>query len=321
MRALGIDPGTSRWAFAFLEDGKLAEEAAIPSAEIKKRPEKVLDFTSRADLTVAPSGYGRPVKRVSKLSERDFFEILLRRGGDSEVMGLERVLRLLKKERVNAHIIPGVKLLPTVPKRRKKGKIDMGTPDKLCVAIAGIVDQTKRLGISYNHTSFVLAEIGAGFDAFLAVKDGQIVDGIGGTISSGTWRGRDGEIMYLRGELRKADLLKDKVSVDVIAKGAINDIRKLREECCLREVLVSGSKSEMLLGLLKYEFKSVRRLESCGSSNAAYGAAIIADGLAGGRYEELVDLVKIKEAKGSNLYYTGLKYGDFKRAGRGDKRD
>jgi predicted butyrate kinase (DUF1464 family) len=41
---------------------------------------------------------------------------------------------------------------------------------------------------------------------------------------------------------------------------------------------------------------------------AARGAALIADGLAGGRYRELVEVMRLKEARGTvldRLYLTG----------------
>jgi len=194
-----------------------------------------------------------------------------------------------------------------VAKEKKQNKIDMGTPDKVCAAVAGIVDQARRLKLRYNETSFVLAEIGFGFDAFIAVENGQIIDGIGGTMASSTWRGEDGEIMYLRGEVKKGDLRKGPLSKKKVREGALKDIKGLAAGFKPREILVSGSKSADVLAFLKKDLKGVRKLESCNSSNAAYGAAVIADGLSGGSFKEVVDLVGIKNAKGSNLEYVDIK--------------
>ncbi len=305
MRALGIDPGTSRWAFAFLEGGELADEAVVATDEIKSSPGIALSFAKHADVVVAPSGYGSTLKRVSELGPDDYAEILLKRDC-KQIMGLEKVLRLMSGEGVNAYVIPGVKLLPAVPENKKHNKIDMGTPDKLCAAVAGIVNQSRRLNIPYNETSFILAEIGFGFDAFVAVENGQIRDGIGGTMASSTWRGEDGELLYLKGELSKEELKKDCLSLEKVAKGALKDIRSLSEGFIPREILVSGSASGNVLDFLRQGLNNVVSLRSCKSSNAAYGAAIIADGLAGGRFKELVELLEIMEASGSNLDYVNI---------------
>lgn len=310
MRVLGIDPGTSSWGFVFLEDGKIAEEKSIPTEQIKNSPDAVLDLAKRAQLTIAPSGYGTVLKRVTELSGGDFFEILLKRKDEKTVMGLEKVLRKFKENSLNAYVIPGVKLLPTVMDGWKVNKIDMGTPDKLCAAVAGIVDQSRRLKLHYNQTNFILMETGFAFDAFIAVNGGQIVDGIGGTMASSTWRGEDGEILYLKGKVSKEELRRGVVDLKVLEEGITKDIGKLHTYAPPKEILLSGSRSRYFIDFLNSKFKNARLLETCESSNAAYGAAIIADGLAGGRFKELVNLLRIKEAKGSNLDYTDLKHGD-----------
>lgn len=307
MKVLGIDPGTSKWSFVFLEKREIAEEKSISTDEIKENPKIVLELAKRAQLIVAPSGYGTALKKVSELTERDFFEILLKRKNEKTVMGLEKVLRAFKESSLNAYVIPGVKLLPTVPVEKKQNKIDMGTPDKLCAAMAGIVDQGRRLKLRYNQTSFILAEIGYGFDAFIAVKNGQIIDGIGGTMSSSTWHGDDGEILYLKGEITKGELRKGSLNPKKVQEGALKDLNRLRAEFEPREILVSGSKAIDIIGFLKQNLKNVASLKACRSSNAAYGAAIIADGLAGGRFKEIVDVMGLKEARGNNLDYTDLK--------------
>ena len=307
---LGIDPGSSRWGFVFLDDGRVVRETTMRTEDVRDNPREILKLVMCARLITAPSGYGVPLKKVSDLTPNDFFEMLLKRDGDREgrsVMGLEKVLHLLREQQVNAYVIPGVKLLPTVPEERKYGKIDMGTPDKLCAAVAGIVEQAHRLKLHYTQTGFILAEIGSGFDAFLAVEGGQIVDGIGGTMASSTWRGEDGELLYLKGIVSKEELMKSNLSAEKVQQGALKDIESLRAQYKPREVLVSGSRSDIVFNFLRARFKNVQRLKTCKCSNAAYGAAIIADGLAGGGFEELVDLIGIKKAKGSNLDYTDLK--------------
>lgn len=303
MAVLGIDPGTSRWGFVFLEGGNVVEERSIPTAKIKTNPSAVVELAKCAQLVIAPSGYGTALKKVSELTETDFSEILLKHPGEKTVMGLEVVLRAFKEAGINAYVLPGVKLLPTVPNEKKKNKIDMGTPDKVCAAVAGIVDQARRLKLHYNKTSFILAEIGFGFDAFIVVKGGRIIDGIGGAMSSSTWRGEDGEILYLKGKVAKEDLKKGGTAIKKVSDGALKDLKMLLEGFKPREILVSGSKSADVLAPLKQNLKNVVPLNTCKSSNAAYGAAVIADGLAGGSFKEIVDLLEIGKAKGGNLDY------------------
>lgn len=306
VRVLGVDPGTSRWGFVFLESGRIADETAIPTEEVKSNPCAVLELAAGAQLIVAPSGYGTALKSVADLDEDDFFEILLKRSGEKKAVGVEAVLRLFKESSLNAYVIPGVKLLPTVAKEKKLGKIDMGTPDKVCAAVAGMVDQARRLKLHYNEASFILAEIGSGFDAFIAVENGRIIDGIGGTRASSTWRGEDGEILYLKGKISKEGLRKGSLDLEKVREGAFKDISGLRAEFRPKEILVSGSKASDVLDFLKREFKNVVPLNTCKAGNAAYGAAVIADGLAGGRFKEIVDLIRLKEARGSNVDYADL---------------
>lgn len=305
MSVLGVDPGTSRWAFVYLEGGEIAREESFASREIIDNPEIPLELAGRAQLTVAPSGYGAVLKRVSELTERDFDEILLKRRGEAPSVGLEEVLKRFKESSLNAYVLPGVKLLPTVLEEKKHNKIDMGTPDKLCAAVAGIVDQARRLELRYDQTDFVLAEIGYGFDAFLAVKGGQIVDGIGGTMSSSTWKGEDGELLYLEGRMGKTGLRKGPLNAEEVQKGALKDLNGLGAQG-FEEILVSGSQAGQALDFLKSNFNNVRELATCESSNAAYGAAVLADGLNGGGFKELLGLLKLREARGSNLSYTAL---------------
>src|SRR4030042_6659323 len=87
----------------------------------------------------------------------------------------------MKSEGLPVYFTPGVIHLPTVPSYRKANKMDMGTADKVCCAALAIRDQAECYGIPYDKTSFVLAEIGYAFSAALAVDNGMIVDGFGGT--------------------------------------------------------------------------------------------------------------------------------------------
>jgi predicted butyrate kinase (DUF1464 family) len=115
---------------------------------------------------------------------------------------------LLKTENIPGIIIPGVKHLPTIPRYRKINKIDMGTADKLCTAVTGIRDQVERLNINPKNTNFIMVEIGYGFTSVLAIENGQVIDGIGGSNIMGfrACGSLDGELAYLIKNINKKDI-------------------------------------------------------------------------------------------------------------------
>ena len=69
-----------------------------------------------------------------------------------------------------------------------------------------------------------------------------------------------------------------------------------------REILVVGRLASGLVGALGARLAHVAPVRlAVGFKAAAYGAAMLADGLAGGRYAALVDRLGIREASGSAL--------------------
>jgi len=304
---LGIDPGTKTWDFVLMDEGRIVREEVVPSERISL--DMCLRMAEDADITVAPSGYGIPLKRVSELNGSDFEELLLKKEGEGEVMGLGKVLKGFQRENINGYVLPGVKHLPSVPEFRKINKIDMGTPDKLCVA---------ALAASRNQGSFILAELGSAFNAFMAVENGSIVDGIGGTMassgnmSSGAW---DGELAYIA-KIQKKTLFtggkKDvpgKTGERYFIEGVVKDINSMLTAVDTDDVFVSGALSKDYIGEIKDSFPEARFLrgESKRASNAAEGAAMIANGLNGGHCRKIVEKLGIKEASGSLFDYIYIK--------------
>src|SRR5918993_3636313 len=83
----------------------------------------------------------------------------------------------------------------------------MGTADKVCAAALAMHEQAGRRRCDWSETAFILLELGGAFTAAVAVQDGRIVDGVGG--SSGPLGARapgafDGEVAYLAGRVTKA---------------------------------------------------------------------------------------------------------------------
>jgi predicted butyrate kinase (DUF1464 family) len=255
------------------------------------------------------------------------------------------MLGLMRERRLPAVVLPGVIHLPTVPAQRKVNRIDMGTADKLCVAALGIWDQTRRLGLPAGKTSFILVELGGAFTAALAVDGGRIVDGIGGTGGGLGYRALgtlDGEVAYALGHVRKSalftggaafiagdpDLTPERLAArageDPRARTAwdafMESIQKM--VACLRvslpeprEVLLSGRLSRVLaiagaLEALLGPGIPVRPVEGLAPAckEAAQGAALIADGLTGGRHRDLVEAMEVRGARGTlldHLYVAG----------------
>ncbi|MCP8318948.1 MAG: DUF1464 family protein [Candidatus Methylarchaceae archaeon HK01B] len=350
VRVLGIDPGSKSFDFCGLDDGNVFIDKAIPSKYIIKDPKVAIELlrsVSPLDLIVGPSGYGLPLTHIDEVDDRRLFLMVLVRPDDSKksaTLGLRRILMMLKEESFNVYFIPGVIHMPTVPAHRKVNKIDMGTADKLCCSILGIFDQSRYFNIEYDETSFILVEVGYGYNAIIGVEKGQIVDGIGGTTGSIGFLSlgsMDGELAYLLNIFDK-DILRqggaayiagdEKVTPKEFGKRVLDNERyNLAWEAFMegiekgvaqmrvsvkrpREILLSGrlcrikrihdelSKRLSYLGI-------VRRVKGFAqvSKEAAQGATLLADGLAGGKYKGLVDTMMIREAKGTVLDYIHIR--------------
>jgi len=344
-RVIGIDPGSLSWDFFGLEDENIILDTSIPSKELIKEPQKAISIINSVediDLMVAPSGFGLPLKKVKDLTEEDIFYTLLKFDEQEKNMliGLGEVLRLIKAENIPGIIVPGVKHLPTIPRFRKINKIDMGTADKLCTAVTGIRDQMERFQINPNHTNFIMVEIGYGFTAVLAIENGQIIDGIGGSNIMGfrACGSLDGELAYLIKNVKKKNIYKGGVSfiagyddlslreitllaerdeqTKIALKAYISSVKKavfgiassFSQKEKIVEVLLAGRGAElnylrerMISGLKDVAPVKIMKSYSQIAKRAAQGAAFIANGILGGRFEPIINNLKIKEASGSIL--------------------
>jgi predicted butyrate kinase (DUF1464 family) len=261
------------------------------------------------------------------------------------VGGLRAVVELMRARGLPAVLLPGVVHLATVPPHRKVNRVDMGTADKLCVAALGIWDQARRLELAPERTGFVLLELGGFFTATLAVEAGRVVDGIGGSSGGLGYRALgtlDGEVAYALGHVRKSalfsggaaavagdpDLSPDELAVraahdprariawDALIEAAVKLVASMRVAAPgAREVLVSGR-----VGRVKAVLEAIaerigpalptRPLAGVATAvkEAAQGAALIADGLAGGSHRGVVEAMRLRESHGSvldHLYVSG----------------
>jgi predicted butyrate kinase (DUF1464 family) len=291
------------------------------------------------DLVLGPAGYGLPLVPAAQVGERELALMVLKRADEPAagpgIAGMRTIVRALIAAGIPLVFGPGAIHLPTVPDHRKWNRIDLGTADKVASAALGIADQAERLGIAYEETRFVLLELGGGFSAALAVDGGRIVDGLGGSagpIGARACGALDGEAAYLiGGALSKRTVfsggaLDPDGDLDLGAPGALARLREdprahdgwlaLEEGAAKavlaltasvpapREVLVAGrlALAPGLLEALAERLQGVAPVRSAlAVKSAARGAALLADGLAGGSQAPLVACMGLREARGGVL--------------------
>jgi len=347
-RVVGIDPGTKSFDFFGLEYDNIILDKSVSTKDISKDPELISDILlkTKPDLVVGPSGYGIPVTKIEDIKEKDLFLIsLINKEDKKSIFGMRKSLERLKKNRLPVYFIPSVIHLPTVPMHRKINKIDMGTADKLCSSALAIWDQARKYQISYTECNFILLELGYGYNAAIAVQNGKIVDGIGGTtgcIGFLSLGGMDSELAYLiRGfdkellfkggvqSLIGSDITPEELSFLIntidgekyyiawkaLIEGIIKNALMLTVSVNPREILLSGRLSKIieLKKELSEKLKNIAPVRNLNgfpkakiAKNAAQGAALIANGLAGGKYKDLIETMRIKSAKGTALDYINL---------------
>jgi predicted butyrate kinase (DUF1464 family) len=288
---------------------------------------------------LGPAGYGLPLVAADRVGERELALMVLKRADEPAervgIEGMRTIIRALIAAGMPLVFGPGAIHLPTVPAHRKWNRIDLGTADKVASAALGIADQAERLGIGFAETRFVLLELGGAFSAALAVDGGQIVDGLGGSagpIGARACGALDAEVAYLiGGALSKRTVfsggaLDPDGSADLGAPGALDALRadpeardgwRALEEGAVKAVLaltasVAAPREVLLAGrlaaapglrdVLAERLASVAPVHlAMAVKSAARGAALLADGLAGGPYAPLVDRLRLREARGGVL--------------------
>ncbi|HEX7336475.1 MAG TPA: DUF1464 family protein [Gemmatimonadales bacterium] len=328
-RVVGIDPGTVTVDVCGLLDGRPYLDASRSTAEALADPAGFIDLLTAPglpDLIVGPSGYGLPLRRAAEVSESDLrLAFLARPQEEGGIGGLRSFARKLAESGLPVVYTPGVIHLDTVPQHRKINRVDLGTADKLCAAALGIYEQCRRRNRSPAEVSFILLELGGAFTAGVAVERGQVVDGMGGTSGPIGWRAAgalDAEVAFLAGEVTKAALFQGGVStwlereparrevaIEAYLEGALKTVRQLRCSApSADEVLLSGRNSSdpayrqrLAAGLT--DVGPVRALAGFASKSkqGAQGAALLADGLCGGGNRELVDRLRVRDARGTVL--------------------
>jgi len=342
-RVAGVDPGTVSFDLCVLQDGEPVVEEVFQTGALSKDSAPLLDALARHgpyDLVYGPSGYGVPLVAAADVGERQLAEMVLVRPDEARaeagVGGMRSLLRALAASGLPVVFGPGVIHLPSVPRHRKYNRIDLGTADKVCAAACSIVDHATRHSVAVHEATMVLLELGGAFTAALAIDGGQIVDGMGG--SSGPLGARapgalDGELAYLLGQALRKDTLYSGGALDpagaldmtdlgalwaspthaegwtALLEAAVKAVRALAVSVpAAREIAVSGRLARLpeLIASLSSSLSAVAPVVALvpgQASVAARGGALLADGLAGGRYAGLASVMRLRESSGTVLDY------------------
>ena len=334
MRVVGIDPGTYSFDLFGMENNKkIIIDKSIKSEDIFQNPHLLIDELESLmplDMIVGPSGYGIPTKSIKDMTEDDIGRMIPLDTKVAVNEGIKNALIEMRQRELPVYFTPGVIHLTTVPSYRKWNKFDMGTADKVCCVALGIKDQSERLNIPFNKTSFIYVEIGYGFTAVIAVEEGKIIDGIGGTNGSLGFLGSGGmdaeiairlkppltqEIVFRGGvkdfvgkDIEPKDLIKFEEAMLLLGESVEKDIASILVSMQNpKEIILSGRliaydfiKTELIPRLSRYApAVRVNKLSRI-TKEAACGAYIIGEGLLGGKYRRLVENMGILNVEHTN---------------------
>jgi predicted butyrate kinase (DUF1464 family) len=353
-RVIGIDPGTVSIDVCGLDDGRVFLDRTLPTAAALAAPEALLDVLESAapiDLVAGPSGYGLPLIAARDATEDDLRLACLAAPGESGgIGGLRALMRMLadldrpsaqggEHSSIRVMFTPAVMHLSSVPAHRKVNRVDMGTADKVCATVLAVRDHVERHACRVEDVSLILLELGGAFTATIAVQDGRIVDGLGGTSGPLGLRASgalDGEVAFLAGDVSKGMLFEGgaasiagtpDAAAEALATPATARARLAWEaylESAVKAAVAMsvsspGARELILSGRLAHvagvRDELARRLARLNggmtihvlsgfaaiAKQAAQGAALIADGLAGGVAAGLVGAMGIREASGTVL--------------------
>src|SRR6266705_3299611 len=319
-RVVGIDPGTVSIDVCGIDDGRLFLDRSFPTGRVLAEPAAfvaLLEAAGPLDLVAGPSGYGVSGRNVAEASPDDIRVALHTAPGETGgIGGLSALVRALARTPLPVVLTPGVVHLPTVPEYRKVNRVDLGTAEKVCAAALAIDEQARRFARPLADVSLVLLELGGAFTAAVAVAGGRIVDGVGGSSGPLGFRAAgalDGEVAYLAGAVPKQLLFGGGAAAiaawDAFVEGAAKTAIALAEAVpAPKEFVLSGrlARVEPVREAIRRRlsgYAPTRLLDGFAqvAKQGAQGAALVADGLAGGAHHELVERLGIREARGTVL--------------------
>jgi predicted butyrate kinase (DUF1464 family) len=314
-RVIGIDPGTVSIDVCGLAGDTVFLDQSVETVAALADPSaflKLLYEVAPVDLVVGPSGYGLPLVPGLELTEDDLRLAVLTEAGESGGLGgLSSLIRALASSRLPVVFTPGVVHLPSVPAYRKHNRVDMGTADKVCAVALAIDEQRRRRRCAPGDVSLILLELGGAFTAAVAVDRGRIVDGLGGSSgpigrrAGGAW---DGEVAYLAEHVTKAMVFQGGTNNDMAyVESGLKAIAALMVSVPTpAEIVISGRFAHEFVDAFAARLSRPVRVPqgfATTAQHAAQGAALIANGLAGGAARAMVDTLGLRDARGSALDY------------------
>jgi predicted butyrate kinase (DUF1464 family) len=328
-RVAGIDPGTLTVDVCGLDGGRVVLDATWPTTTLLADPTPLLEALvgmGPLAIVVGPSGYGLPLRPVEAITDEELRLAFLAPAGErGGIGGLRTLTRRLASAGIPLVLTPGVIHLPSVPAHRKLNRVDLGTADKVCAAALAIADEMEREGVSPDRVSLLLLELGGAFTAGVAVAEGRIVDGLGGTSGSLGWTAAgalDAEVAFLAGEVSKATIFQggvttivrhdpglEPVALEAYVEGVARVARVLLSALPVPgDIIISGrmASDNSVRAAVQPLLEALGPVRTLGgfaahAKQAAQGAALIADGLAGGPHRAMVERLGIQEARGTVL--------------------
>ncbi|SIN78202.1 Predicted butyrate kinase, DUF1464 family [Singulisphaera sp. GP187] len=323
VRVVGTDPGTSSLDLLLLADGAVVGQERLSPGALQRDPEalvSVLRDWLPIDLIAGPSGYGLPLVRAADLTDRDFEEMSLvrpdQRGIDAGVVGFRSWVRALAASGLPVLFLPGGVHLPSIPAHRKLNTIDLGTADKVAVTALALQADAAERGAAFSESTFAVVELGSAFSAVMIVSQGRLVDAAAGTRgpigvrSGGCW---DGEVAYWCSPLTKDRLFRGGLidlgpeGPDAFRESLTKHVAGLKAVTPFDRIYLSGASADRpeLAALAHAALEPLgaviplRSLPGAWVKHAAQGAALLADGLAGGRHAGLVASLELAGASGT----------------------
>ncbi|AEC51656.1 hypothetical protein PNA2_0740 [Pyrococcus sp. NA2] len=369
VKAIGIDSGTkSMDIFGFDdENGEVIVDTAVDRNEVTKNPRIIIDILRKVqeehgkiDVIVGPSGYGIPLKPAREATDEEIALATFITRADVErrlkIVGLRELMVLMREAKdLNIYFTPGVIHLPTVPEWRKANRVDLGTSDKIFTVALSLVRHSEIEGVPYEKVNLIAVEIGFAYTSAMAVRNGEIVDGMAGTAGFTGYLGMgfmdselayalanvlddfsklklfEGGAAYIAGidpfKISPEEFVKIAKEDEKVAKGynamiegIVKDVFALLPSVKPDAIYLSGrfsripeffkdTKDAIEDSLSRFGVDiEVRKLESrAKAKEAAEGGAIIANGIAGGVYKEVVEVLKLRESSGKIFDWVQLK--------------
>ncbi|ASJ02173.1 hypothetical protein A3L09_02265 [Thermococcus profundus] len=213
VKAVGIDSGTKSMDLFGFDDrtGEVIVDTSVDRNRVTENPGIIIEILrevqeeyGKIDAIVGPCGYGIPLKPAREATDAEIALATFITEADVrrrlKIVGLRELMLMMREAKdLNIYFTPGVIHLPTVPEWRKANRIDLGTADKVFTAVLSIVREAERKRVSYAETNLIAVEIGFAYTSAMAVKNGQIVDGMAGTAGFPGYLGMgfmDGELAY-----------------------------------------------------------------------------------------------------------------------------